>query len=83
VNHRTAQSLEQAITESISLQPFVKFVRVSIDRKMLEGHDNVFGYNELQGKMLRAEVEIEYEGVAVRALLEYDHEKSYPLMRLI
>jgi hypothetical protein len=81
VSKATAQSLELAISESISLQPYVQKVSVSIDRKMLE--KNVFGYSELQGRMILAEVEISYQGEVVRARLEYDREKEYPLMKLL
>lgn len=78
---RTAASLEQAIKESISLQPYVRRVEVNIDRRMLE--ENSFGYGELEGKMIFAEVEIDYLGETVRARLEYDPDKNYPMMRLI
>jgi hypothetical protein len=54
---------------------------VKINRKMLL--ENVFGYGELEGRMITAEVEIDYEGVVVRARLEYDGEKNYPLMSLL
>jgi hypothetical protein len=81
VNRETASSLELAISESISLQPYVKRISVSIDRKMLE--ENVFGYGELQGKMILAEVEINYQGEVVKARLEYDRENEYPMMKLL
>jgi hypothetical protein len=45
--------------------------------------DNVFVYFELQGKMIFAEVEVDYQGEVVRARLEYDVEKDYPLMKLL
>jgi dihydroneopterin aldolase len=81
VSAKTASSLEEAIQESISLQPYVREVSVKINRKMLL--ENVFGYGELEGRMITAEVEIDYEGVVARARLEYDGEKNYPLMSLL
>jgi hypothetical protein len=81
VNIRTASSLELAMQESISLQPYVTEVKVRINREMLQ--ENVFGYGELQGKMIFAEVAIDYQGEIVRARLEYDARKDYPLMRLL
>jgi len=81
VSERTASSLEQAIQESISLQPHVQKVAVSINRQMLK--ENVFGYIELEGRMITAEVEIDYEGEAIRARLQYDAEKNYPMMSLV
>jgi dihydroneopterin aldolase len=67
--------------ESISLQPYVREVIVRINREILQ--DNVFGYGELQGKMIFAEVKIDYQGEVVRARLEYDAKKDYPLMKLL
>jgi hypothetical protein len=81
VSPKTADSLEQAIKESISLQPYVRRIEVKIDRRMLE--ENVFGYGELEGRMIFAEVEIDYLGETVQARLEYDPEKNYPMMKLI
>ncbi|OPY51696.1 MAG: Dihydroneopterin aldolase [Methanosaeta sp. PtaU1.Bin060] len=77
----SAGSLEKAMQESISLQPYVRRVEVRIDREMLQ--ENIFGYGELAGRMITAEVEIEYEGERVSARLEYDARKDYPLMRLL
>jgi hypothetical protein len=81
VSARTAASLEEAMKESISLQPYVKEVRVRIDRGRLM--ENVFGYGELDGRMIIAEVQIEYEGEVVIARLQFDPEKNYPLMSLL
>jgi hypothetical protein len=81
VSKASAESLEKAMQESISLQPYVLSVSVSINRKMLK--ENVFGYGELEGRMITAEVEIDYEGEIVRARLEYDAKNEYPLMRLL
>lgn len=80
VSLKTAESLEKAIKESISLQPYVKRVEVKIDNKLLK--ENSFGYGELQGKMIYAEIEIEYQGETVTAKLEYDSSIDYPMMKL-
>jgi hypothetical protein len=81
INLKTVASMEQAIQESISLQPYVRSFEVRIDRKMLQ--ENAFGYEELQGRMIYAQVEIDYQGEIVQARLEYDLERDYPLMRLL
>ncbi len=67
--------------ESISLQPYVKEVDVKIDREMLK--TNVFGYGELEGRMIVAQVEINYQGEIAVARLKFDSEKNYPLMSLL
>lgn len=81
VSIRTAESLEKAMQESISLQPYVREVRVQIDRDMLA--ENVFGYGELEGRMITAAVVIDYQDEVVTARLQYDREKDYPLMSLV
>lgn len=77
----TAESLERAMRESISLQPYVREVSVKIDRDMLKS--NHFGYGELEGRMIIAHVKIDYEGEVIVAKLAYDAEKNYPLMSLL
>ncbi|MGA9100384.1 MAG: dihydroneopterin aldolase family protein [Methanotrichaceae archaeon] len=81
VSPKTAGSLECAIEESISLQAYLRSVDVRIDRRMLE--ENASGYEELEGGMIFAEVEIDYRGETVRARLEYDPDKGYPMTKLI
>ncbi len=81
VNVETASILERAMQKSISLQPYVKEAEVSINRQMLKEND--FGYAELGGKMITAELEINFEGELVRARLEYDKRLDYPLMKLL
>ena len=81
VSPKTAHSLEKAICESISLQPYVRAAKVEINREMLE--ENAFGYDELEGRMISAEVEIEFQGEIVRARLEYEPDADYPMMRLL
>jgi dihydroneopterin aldolase len=67
--------------ESISLQPYVRNVKISINRQMLK--ENFFGYGELEGRMIIADIEIDYEGEIVHARLEYDSAKNYPLMSMV
>jgi hypothetical protein len=74
VSLKTAASLEEAMQESISLQPYVKKVSVRIDRQRLL--ENFFGYGELEGRMIIAEVQIDYEGEVVIARLVFDAEKK-------
>lgn len=81
MSEKTASSLEEAMQESISLQPYVKEVDVKIDRQMLK--TNVFGYGELEGRMIVAQVKINYQGEIAVASLKNDSEKNYPLMSLL
>ena len=81
VSLKTAAGLEKAMEESISLQPYVKEVHVSINRQMLK--ENFSGYGELEGRMIIAEVKIDYDGEVAIARLQFDAKKNYPLMSLI
>jgi hypothetical protein len=79
VSPETASSLETAIRESISLQPYVREVRITIDRSQME--KNVFGYSELEGTMLTADVVTQVGTSCCHARLE--RRGDYPMMEII
>ena len=84
VNLNTVSSLEQAIQESISVQPYVEEISVKIDRDMLKSKlSNEFGYSELQGPMLKVKITVRYGSSKVKVGMEYDPDLNYPLMRII
>ncbi len=83
VNLSTVSSLEQAIQESISVQPYVKEISVKIDRDMLKSKlSSEFGYFELQGSMLNVRITVKYGSAKVKVGMEYDPEMNYPLMKI-
>ena len=83
VNLSTVSSLEQAIQESISVQPYVKEISVKIDRHMLKNKlSSEFGYSELQGPMLNVKITVKYGSAKVKVGMEYDPEMNYPLMKI-
>lgn len=84
VNLDTASSLEQAIQESISVQPYVEEISVKIDRDLLKSKlNNEFGYSELQGPMLKVNITVRYGSSKVRVGMEYDPKLNYPLMKVL
>ncbi|WP_292387201.1 dihydroneopterin aldolase family protein [Methanosarcina sp. UBA5] len=84
VNLNTVSSLEQAIQESISVQPYVGEISVKIDRNMLKSKLNdEFGYSELQGPMLKVKITVRYGSSRVKVGMEYDPELNYPLMEIL
>ncbi len=84
VNLDTASSLEQAIQESISVQPYVEEISVKIDRNLLKSKlNNEFGYSELQGPMLKVNITVRYGSSKVRVGMEYDPKLNYPLMKVL
>lgn len=80
VNPDTAGGMENAIRDSISLQPYVRSISVSIDREMIKKRLNDFGYCELDGRMLTVSAIIEYGTVLVHAGMKYDERSDYPVM---
>lgn len=84
VNLNTVSSLETAIQESISVQPYVEEISVKIDRDMLRSKlNNEFGYTELQGPMLKVNITVRYGSSKVKVGMEYDPELNYPLMKIL
>ena len=84
VNISTIDSLEQAIKESISVQPYVEEISVTIDRDMVTNRTGEkFRYCELEGQMLEVEARITFGGTTATVGLKYDRSMDYPLMRII
>lgn len=83
INLASAESMEQAIQESIALQPHVSSINVRIDRAMINTRLNRFGYCELEGSMLDVMLTTQVEGVRVSARLSYEPELEYPLMKIV
>ena len=84
VNLNTVESLENAIAQSISVQPFVENITVSIDRDMIRSNLNdEFGYCELEGRMLNVKINVHYGSIKAKVALKFDTELEYPLMRIL
>lgn len=75
----TAHSLERAIEESVSLQPFVTGVKVRLvyDRII----SNPFGYSEVKGDLFDVELSTRVGSACCHAILTY--EEGYPLMTIV
>ena len=80
VNLKTVDSLEKAISQSISVQPFVKTITVRIDRDMVKANLSSFGYTELKGPMLTVDAVIKYENYEVSVGMAL--KDGYPLMHV-
>lgn len=78
ISPKTIDSMEKAIAQSISVQPFVKSISVCIDRQMVEENLSSFGYTELKGPMLKVDAVIKYENYEVSVGMSL--KDQYPLM---
>ena len=76
-------SMENAIQESISAQPFVESVCVEIDKKKAAAELNeTFQYTELKGSMLNVKAVIRFNTARVFVSIKFSDELNYPLMRI-
>ncbi|WP_462272598.1 dihydroneopterin aldolase family protein [Methanohalophilus sp.] len=83
LNLQNVDSLEKAIAESISVQPFVEEINVNINRDMIAAKLNgEFGYCELEGKMLAVGLRVIHGDTKIRASMNYNKELDYPLMEI-
>ena len=74
-------SIERGIESAISCQPYVKSVKINLDRNKISGtKESEFDYDEITGRIIQAEINIEYESVNVVAKVEWVEELEYPLM---
>ncbi|MDR0523766.1 MAG: dihydroneopterin aldolase family protein [Candidatus Methanoplasma sp.] len=80
VDAGSAEALEEAIAKGVMVQPYVKGVRVGIDRAALGPKTDEYSYVSLTGEMLDVALTIRIGGVEVEAEMRYDRELRYPLM---
>jgi len=80
-NEKIIESIERGIEAAISCQPFVKSVKLILDRDKIVGtKSSEFDYDEISGKIIRAEVFIKYENIEILAKIDWIEEMQYPLM---
>ncbi len=74
-------AIERGIEASISCQPHVKSVKLNLNRSFIKGHKKTpYDYDEITGKIIRAELILKYEDVEIIARIDWIEEMSYPLM---
>ena len=80
-NSSVIDSIEKGIEASISCQPYVKSVKVNINREEIQGDkSSEFEYDEITGKHIRAKIVLEFKSVEIIAKIEWVEELKYPLM---
>jgi len=83
VSMENAEILEKAIESCVKLQPYVVEANVKIRRDALKEKLSAFSYTSLDGSMIEARVVVEVEGERAEAVLEWNEELKYPLMKLL
>ena len=80
-NSSVIDSIEKGVEASISCQPYVKSVKVNINREQIQGDkSSEFEYDEITGKYIEAKVVLEFKSVEIIAKIEWVEELKYPLM---
>ena len=79
-NAKSVSSLEEAISRSIEVQPYVVSARVKIDRSVIPEEKDEYSYLSLTGDMIDAVVKVRMGSTTVTAEMRYDEELKYPLM---
>jgi hypothetical protein len=79
VSPATVSSLEAAIEQSIGLQPYVRKIRIRLDRTEMQ--ENIFGYSELAGTMFSVDLVTQVGRSCCHARLE--RKEDYPLMEIV
>ncbi|TXT67344.1 MAG: Dihydroneopterin aldolase [Promethearchaeota archaeon] len=74
-------SIEKGIEASISCQPYVKKVVIKLNREKVAGEKtHEYDYDEITGKIIRAELILEFFNVRIFAKIDWVTELNYPLM---
>ena len=80
-DEKVIHSIETGIEAAISCQPYVQSVKIMLDREKILGDKSTeFNYDEITGKIIRAELIIKYEAIKVMAKIDWIEEFEYPLM---
>jgi hypothetical protein len=80
-NESIIKSIEKGIESSISCQPYVKSIKINLDRNKIIGDKSTqFDYDEVTGKIIRAEIIIKFESIEVLAKIDWAEDLQYPLM---
>ena len=80
-NSSVINSIEKGIEASISCQPYVKSVKININRNQIQGDkSSEFEDDEITGKYIEAVVVLEFKTVEIKAKIEWIDELKYPLM---
>ena len=75
------KSIEKGIEASISCQPYVKNVKIYLNKDKIIGDKKTeFAYDDISGEIINAEIELEYESVKIKAAIKWIEDLSYPLM---
>lgn len=75
------KSIEKGIEASISCQPYVKNIKIHLNKDKIIGDKKTeFAYDDISGEIINAEIDLEYESVKIKAAIKWIEDLRYPLM---
>ncbi|MHA1437321.1 MAG: dihydroneopterin aldolase family protein [Promethearchaeota archaeon] len=81
LDDKVIKSIEKGVEAAISCQPYVKSVRINLDKSKIKGYkSDQFDYDEITRKVIRAELTLEYDLIEILAKVEWKEDLKYPLM---
>ncbi len=80
INNNTKKSLEDAIEQSLKLQPAIENVEANINLERLENALSEFDYTSLSGDMLDIKIHTKVGNSEAVIRMEFIEELNYPLM---
>ena len=81
LDEKVIKSVEEGIEAAISCQPYVKSVKLNLNREKIIGDKlTEFDYDNISGKIIHAELVIEYKTTKVVAKIDWIEDLQYPLM---
>ena len=72
--------VSEVIEKTMSIQPFIKDIKVKINEKMLRNYDHSYDYSILSGDKLELELISYYGNYEVHLGMKYVEELEFPLM---
>jgi hypothetical protein len=80
-NPEIIEAIEKGIEASISCQPYVKSVKILINREKIQGTKSTeIDYDELSGSLIAATVVLKFKSIEITAKVKWIEELEYPLM---
>ena len=80
-NENIIKSIEDGIEAAISCQPYVKSINIDLDREKIMGDKRTeFDYDDITGKIIHAELVLEYKSIRIIAKIDWIEDLQYPLM---
>ena len=80
ITKELAKVVKETIEKTMSIQPFINHIEVTINEEAIRQHKHTYDYSVLTGDKLELEIISEYGTSQVHLGMKYIEELDYPLM---